>query len=220
MTDMYFIRHCEAVGNVKRLIQGVIDTDVTEVGKMQLEYLGKRFDGIDIDAVYASPLKRTVATAHAVADRKGLEIITDKGFIEADCGVFEGVPFEVAFADPALVEMWNTRPYDFEPEGGESERHAYERIWETTVRVARENKNKRIAVATHGGVLRSLITRIKFGAIEHLGDVPYGFNTAVTLVRFDDNMNPTLVFFNDDSHLPPECIPEESRVPETAGDRK
>ena len=46
--------------------------------------------------------------------------------------------------------------------------------------------------------------------------MPYGFNTAVTLLRFDDDMNPELVFYNDDTHLPPDCIPEDSRVPDVA----
>ena len=216
MTELYLVRHCEAEGNVKRFIQGVIDTDITTMGEKQLVHLGERFKDIDIDLVLASPLKRTIATAHAIADQKGLNVIKKDGFIEMNCGVYECFPFEKAFANKDFAYMWNNRPQDFAPEDGETQPQVYERIWNAVLQTVSENKGKRIAVATHGGVLRCLLCRLLFGDLEYLSQVPYGFNTAVTLLRFDDDMNPELVFYNDDTHLPPDCIPEDSRVPDVA----
>ena len=214
MTELYLVRHCEAQGNVDRVIQGILDTEVTEMGRRQLEHLGRRFDGIDIDVVLASPLKRTRATAHAIADRKGLDVVIDDGFVEMNCGIYEGVPFDELFPDPQFVDVWNNHPQDFAPEGGETQPSVYVRIWEAVQNAARTNKDKKIVAATHGGVLRALLCRLLFDDLNCLSKVPYGFNTAITLLRFDDNMNVELVFYNDHSHLPEECVPKGSAVPE------
>ena len=39
MTYIYLVRHCEAMGNHKRLFQGSTDCDVSEIGTIQLKYL-------------------------------------------------------------------------------------------------------------------------------------------------------------------------------------
>jgi len=36
MTEIYIVRHCEAMGNQNRIFQGISDCDVTELGKKQL----------------------------------------------------------------------------------------------------------------------------------------------------------------------------------------
>ena len=46
MTKIYFVRHCEALGNVMRIFQGSSDLDITEDGAKQLEYLEKRFQNL------------------------------------------------------------------------------------------------------------------------------------------------------------------------------
>ena len=49
MTKIYIVRHCEAIGNVKRIFQGSTDLDISETGAKQLEYLKKRFADIPLD---------------------------------------------------------------------------------------------------------------------------------------------------------------------------
>ena len=36
MTYIYLVRHCEAMGNHKRLFQGSTDCDISEIGAKQL----------------------------------------------------------------------------------------------------------------------------------------------------------------------------------------
>ena len=43
MTYIYLVRHCEAMGNHKRLFQGSTDCDISEIGAKQLQYLKERF---------------------------------------------------------------------------------------------------------------------------------------------------------------------------------
>lgn len=215
MTEIYLIRHCEAQGNVLRQLQGITDADITELGKKQLEALAKRFETVKLDAVYSSPLKRAYKTARAVADKKGIEVIEAQGLSELDCGDLEAKPFAEIFADGTeLGNIWYNFPQDFAPENGEKMKDAYERIWQTVLELAKQNEGKTIAVASHGGVLRCLLCRLLYNDINMLSKVGWSDNTAVSLLRFDDNFKPTLVYHYDYSHLNADLIPTYSRLSE------
>lgn len=213
MTEIYMVRHCEAMGNVKRLFQGSSDFDISETGAKQLEYLKNRFKDISLDKVYTSPLIRARKTALAVIGDRVLKPIDEKGLIELDGGIVEGKPFIETFNSiPGLADTWDNHPQDFAPEGGEKMRDAYERIWNTVKKIAAENTGKTVACTTHGGVTRCLLCRLLKGDITKLSEMPWSENTAVTLIRFDDNLNPEVVFYNNTAHLPEELIPKRSRL--------
>lgn len=214
-TKMYIIRHCEAEGNVKRIFQGGVDLDISDTGRKQLEFLGKRFKNIAVDAVYSSPLIRAMKTAHSVADSKGLDVIPFADLIEVRGGVIDGKPIAESFKKiPGLAYTWDNCPQDFCPEGGEPMREAYERIWNAVLEIAKQNKGKNTAVATHGGVIRCLMCRIMFNDINFLKDVEWSENTAVSLVEFDDDLNAQIVFSNDRSHVPDEYMPKRNKISE------
>lgn len=213
MTRLYLIRHCEALGNLYHLLQGSTDMDISETGEKQLQFLGQRFKDIHLDRIYSSPLLRTRKTALAVADPKGMDIEICEGLREIDCGIYDGKPFSETFEKyPEFEDMWHNHPQDIAPKDGEPMRTAYERIWETVLSIVRENCGKTIAAATHGGVTRLLLCRLIYGDIERLKDTGWTDNTAVTLLEFDDELNPTIVFKNDASHVPEEYMPQASRI--------
>lgn len=213
MTYIYLIRHCEAMGNLKRVFQGSTDCDISETGAKQLEYLKERFKNIRIDAVYSSPLIRARKTAEAAAFGKGLEIITRQNLTELNGGVLEGRPFQEAFNSIAgLADTWNNHPQDFAPEGGEAMRNAYVRIYDEITELVRINRGKTVAAVSHGGVLRCLMCRVLYNDINRLKDVPWCENTAVTLLKIDDSVKIGVEFFNDYSHVPPEYMPKRSRI--------
>ncbi len=213
MTKIYLVRHCEAMGNVMRIFQGTTDLDISELGAKQLEFLEQRFKDIKLDRVYSSPLIRTQKTAKAIIGEKTLDIEILQDVIELNGGVVEGKPFIEAFnAIEGLADTWNYHPEDFAPEGGEKMRDAYERIWNAVSTIAKENQGKTVAVATHGGVLRCLNCRLKYGDITKLKDMPWSENTAVTLLNFDKQLNCTVEYFNDVSHLQEEYVNRKSRI--------
>lgn len=213
MTYIYLVRHCEAMGNHKRLFQGSTDCDISEIGAIQLGYLKERFKDIKLDAVYSSPLIRAQKTAAAVVEGKGHNITIRKNLAELHGGVVEGKPFAEAFTTiPGLADAWNNHPQDFAPEGGEAMRDAYVRIYDEIMYLVRENCGKTIAAATHGGVLRCLMCRVLYNDITRLKDVPWCENTAVTLIKVDDNDKIGVEFFNDYSHVPPEYMPKRNRL--------
>lgn len=213
MTNIYLIRHCEAMGNKMRLFQGSTNCDISDTGAKQLEFLGERFKNIKLDAVYSSPLIRTQKTAHAVADNHNLPVIIRENLVELHGGVVEGRPFQEAFNSiEGLADTWNNHPQDFAPQGGEAMRDAYVRIYDEILSLAQLNRQKTIAAATHGGVLRCLMCRVLYNDINRLKDVPWCENTAVTLLSIDDDNKISVNFFNDYSHVPSEYMPKRSRI--------
>ncbi|MBR4973022.1 MAG: histidine phosphatase family protein [Clostridia bacterium] len=213
MTEIYLVRHCEALGNIMRIFQGTTDLDISDLGAKQLEFLKQRFKDIKLDRVYTSPLMRTQKTAKAIIGEKKLTPELCEGAIEVHGGIVEGKPFAETFNSiEGLADIWNNHPEDFAVRDGEKMRDAYERIWNTVYNIAKENTNKTVAVATHGGVLRCLNCRLKYNDITRLKDTPWSENTAVTLLKFDEQLNCTAEFFDDVSHLPEDYINRKSRI--------
>ena len=91
-------------------------------------------------------------------------------------------------------------------------RDAYERIWNTVKKIAEENAGKTVACATHGGVTRCLLCRLLKGDITKLSAMPWSENTAVSLIEFSDELKPTLIFYNDVTHLPENMRPVRNRL--------
>ena len=213
MTKIYFVRHCEAMGNVMHIFQGVSDFDISETGAKQLEFLKKKFDNIKLDKIYSSPLIRAYKTALAVKGNKDIDVIKHDGLIEINGGIIEGKPTKESFNNhPDLADAWVNSPQDFYPKDGEHMCDAYNRIYKTILELANENKGKTIACASHGGVTRCLICNLLYGDINRLKDTPWADNTAVALISVDDDNNMKLEFYNDTTHLPSEYLPETSRL--------
>ena len=203
MVTVYLVRHCETMGNVLGIFQGTTDMDVSETGAKQLSFLGERFKSIHIDKIYSSPLLRARKTANVIAEPKGLEVIVDNGLIEISGGIIEGVELTYIFEHyPELEDTWCNDFQNFAPEGGEAIRDTYNRGWAALSKIIAENDGKTIAVASHGGLIRTLLCRLIKNDIELIGEIPFSDNTAVAKIIFKDTKNWHVEYINDISHLP------------------
>ncbi|WP_066455186.1 MULTISPECIES: histidine phosphatase family protein [Anaerotruncus] len=202
MTTLYLIRHAQAEGNWKRIFQGHTDGQVSEVGERQLAHLAKRFENIHLDAIYASPLARTMQTAQAV-NHDQLHIIKTQGLMELDGGDFEGVPFaDLASVSPEQAYNWDHDLANFHAPNGESIREVYARMRDTVNRIVQRHPHQTVAIVSHGGALRSFLCFASGLGPEQIARIPWCDNTAVSKVLFDRGFTPTVSYLNDNSHLP------------------
>lgn len=214
VTRVYVVRHCETEGNTKKVFQGHCDLPITKLGEAQLKALSKRFEGIYLDKIYTSPLLRARRTAEAVKGEKDIEIIPYDGLIELNGGVIEGRTYEEIYSTiSGFKEMWLNNTQDFAPEKGETMKEGYDRIWNAVLDIAKKNEGKTVAVATHGGMVRCLLTRLLEGTIENMLNVPWAGNTSVSLVEFDDDFNPALKICDDTSHLGDDLKNPDAGIP-------
>lgn len=202
MTRIYLVRHAEAEGNKKRVFQGSFDADISENGHRQLERLKERFKDIKIDTVYSSPLKRALNTARAANFYHNLPITTLDGLAEINGGHWEGVKWDdIPVLFPEENDAWVNEPWNFAPEGGESMRSVYDRIWKTILDIVKENKGRKVLVTSHGCAIRNFFCRAKGLPLENLREIDWFENTSISTVDFDEDLIPHIVSFNDASHL-------------------
>ncbi len=207
LTKIYFVRHCEATGNINRTFQGSTDNDITEFGEKQLEKLSERFKEISLDKIYTSPLIRAQKTALAIKGNRDIEIQVLQGITELNGGIIEDKPVAESFAKyPEYKDAWFNHPEDFAPESGEAMRDAYKRIEKAFFELLQKHKGETIACASHGGIIRCLECRLLYNDITKLKEVTIFDNTAILLLEIDDNGIITIKLSNDSSHLTPELI--------------
>ena len=200
MTTVYFIRHAQAEGNANHFMQGNRETAVTAMGYAQIAALEKRFVETAVDAVYSSDLRRAVETAKAVSERKGLPVITDRAFREADVGVWEGREMsEIAQSDAAQFDAFLHHMERWHVEGGETSQQVLDRFLPALDRVRKENDGKTVAIVSHGYALRIVLAYLRGLSLKEAGDFVPCVNTAVSKVTWEGDV-PTVVYQDDGSH--------------------
>lgn len=117
-TVVHLVRHGE-VHNPTGILYGRLPGySLSERGRAMAQALADWATTRDVAALHVSPLQRAQETAAPIAQRLGMEIVTDDRLIEAD-NIFEGKKFGVgdgALRNPAAWRhLWNP----FRPSWGE-----------------------------------------------------------------------------------------------------
>lgn len=204
MTKIYFIRHCEAEGNTRGVLQGRSDCDVSGNSAKQLELVSLRLRNVPFAAFYSSPLKRAFKTAQAIDRYHNLEIKKDKRLIEIDMGDWEGRSWaDIEEEGTAMFRIWNESPGEFQAPNGESIRGVCDRMWAAAQDIARANEGQTVCVVSHGCAIRTLLCRALGKPLHELGNLPWCDNTGVSVIEFERGAA-HVVTMNDASHIPPE----------------
>ncbi|MBE6919652.1 MAG: GNAT family N-acetyltransferase [Ruminococcaceae bacterium] len=201
MTKIYLVRHAEAEGNVYRLAQGHFDGLVTKRGYDQIRALRRRFEGIQIDAVYSSDLFRARTTARSVSEVRGLPVILREELREINMGWWEGITWqEIGQRDGDQLRCFHTDLAHLHVAGGESAADARDRVMAELLRIAEEHEGQTVAVFSHGLVIRAVLGTLRGMALGDIDQTVLGDNTSVSLLEADNGVLRE-VWGNDRSHL-------------------
>ncbi len=153
-----------------------------------------------IDVVLASPLRRTTATAEAVAKAVGLDVTPEPGFRELDFGRLEGLSFAEADAQyPAELAAFLASP-DVPPPDGETLTALAARVGAARDRTLGRYHRKTVLVATH-------VTPIKVLVCDALGAPLSAVNrmelspASLTVIDFYEDGLASVRCVNDVAHL-------------------
>lgn len=199
MKDIFLIRHgrqCSKLCNV--------NVALDEAGRRQAALVGKRLRSYRLEKIYASELLRAKETAEIINQHLGLpyEVLPD--IQEIDFGGFTGrTDEEIRDVYGAFQQERSLHREDIPyPEGGECGADVVRRVMPQLKRLWHE-REKRIAVVTHGGVIRSVCAEIlqthQRNKLKFAIDIE---NTSLTHLIFDEEKE--LFFlerFNDFAHL-------------------
>jgi probable phosphoglycerate mutase len=197
-TRLYLVRHAQSQGNTgEDLTTG--DPDLTDVGFEQAKRLGARLARQRIDAVFASPLRRTQETAAAIADASGgLEVMPKADLREVTMGQADydirllPAMEQSRIADRIISDgTWDAFP------GSEGSAVARARIGGIMDEIVRENAGKRVVVVVHAGFIQTYVSLILGIPRDY---VFYPFNASITSIRAKGDRR-VLWRLNDISHL-------------------
>lgn len=163
ITKICFVRHGETKANVKHLLFGHLDWDLTQKGIKQAKKVGASLAlAHKYNYIISSPLKRAKHTAKIIAKvlvRAGLapaqKIIIDKDLIEKSEGIWEGKDlWQVRKEDPKNYYKWLKSPFYNRPPKGESTHDLNKRVKKFYKTIFRKYLGKNIIVVTHSGPIR------------------------------------------------------------------
>ncbi|AXK33705.1 histidine phosphatase family protein [Streptomyces armeniacus] len=154
-------RHGQTAWNLERRFQGSTDIELTEAGLAQARRSARLLAGLKPDAVIASDLKRTRATAAELAAVTGLEVSHDETLRETYAGAWQGLTHE------EIVERYGDqyaawkRGEPVRRGGGELETEVADRAAPVIERsVEKLPDDGTLVVVSHGGTIRTSIGRL------------------------------------------------------------
>ncbi len=155
-TRLILLRHGQTDWNAQHRFQGQEDIPLNDVGRRQADAAREALVGIELDAVYASPLSRALETARLA--RPGAEIRTDPRLMEINVGTWGGLTWEVVKAQMPDYEAKYANGVDFRrsPEG-ETLADVEARGVPAVSGIANEHLGQTVLIVSHGLLLNRVI---------------------------------------------------------------
>lgn len=154
--NLFVIRHGQTEWNVLKKMQGLADIPLNNNGIKQANEVKKKFDELDIDLIYCSPLIRAKQTAEIINKNKKLNIIFDDRLKERNYGEFEGINKSTFNYN----EFWAYRK-NIHYKEAENIQDFFERINVFLQELKYNYSDKNILIVTHAGVLKAIECNIK-----------------------------------------------------------
>lgn len=200
-TRLYLIRHGATQLTAEDRFSGAANVYLSDEGRDQVEHLARRLADDNISAIYSSPLDRTVETAAILAKPHNLSTISSDGLREISHGHWEGLNRkEVEERFPEEYTAWESDPFTFAPQGGESGISVLARALPVVREIVVNHRDKSVVVVSHKATLRLILSSVlgfdARGYRDRLDQAPACLN----ILDFKDAVRARLMLFNDISH--------------------
>jgi probable phosphoglycerate mutase len=200
-TTVLFIRHGENDWTESHKLAGrTLGVHLNKHGQKQAEALGKRLADTKLDAIYASPLERTMETAEAIAQHHTLKVKKRPGILEVDYGDWTGK----AIAKLSKKTSWQT--IQFYPSGagfpgGETMYAMQTRFVQEINKLVAIHPGQTIALVGHADLIKSAVAHylgVHLDLFQRIVISP----ASITAISFTP-MGPRVLVVNDTNHNPP-----------------
>lgn len=216
MTLLLLIRHGANDWVHGRLAGRIPGVRLNDEGRRQAQALAARLAPLPLDAIYASPLDRTVETAQAVAGPRGMTLRLVEGLQEVDYGEWQGAELKELYKH----ELWpgvQHYPSGTRFPGGETLGEAQVRMVAALDALRARHPKGVVAVVSHADIIK-LAVAYYIGMHLDLFQRLEVSTCSVTALAFT-KMGPRLLAYNDTGSLehlkpkPEEPKPEAAQAP-------
>ena len=202
MTRIVLIRHGQTIWNREVRFRGRADIPLDEFGLRQAEATGRYVAARwPVVAVYASPMRRAIQTAEAVAQAHELAVQPLDGLMDIDFGEWQGqLASDMEQQYPDLWHTWSKTPHKMHFPGGEGLGDVRERIVAALGEVVARHPGQTVALVSHTVAGRVLLCAVLGLGNEHFWRL--GQETcAVNVFDVADDGTYTVRLLNDTSHM-------------------
>jgi broad specificity phosphatase PhoE len=155
---LFLARHGETTWNVEHRLQGQSDIGLTARGEAHARALAALLHAEPLDAVFTSPLRRSIDTARPLVEARHLPAQIRPELIEMNYGRLEGhTPTD---PDPEIRRLWEARkadPIAFRAPGGETYAEVRERVAPFAAELREQFAGRSVLVVGHRGTNRVLL---------------------------------------------------------------
>jgi broad specificity phosphatase PhoE len=199
---LILVRHCQTDRNQQRLLQGHSPTELNAVGRKEAEALALALREEKIEAIYSSPLRRSLETAQAINHFHQLAIESEDGLKELDIGDLDGLTIEeMKSRYSSFWRKWTSgEPGSAKCPNGESLGEAQQRAWDTIQEIKRRHPQQTAIVVSHYFIIISVICKALGIGLSHMRRFRTLNTGAISILDFRDE-GTTLTLFNDTCHL-------------------
>ncbi len=198
---LYLLRHGETTYSRTGGYCGDLDPDLTDNGQKMAEAFAEAHKGIDWDAVFVSPMKRTIATATPLCEASGMEMQLRDGLRELRYGKWEGLSNEFVKANYSEDYLrWLTEPAWNPPTGGETAVQLASRASFAIADIQEQYPSGNVLVVSHKATIRVILCSllgIDMGRYRDRIDVPAA---SLSIVQFGA-LGPMLKVLGDRSFM-------------------
>lgn len=198
MKEIYLIRHGRQSSKLCN-----VDVSLDDAGRQQSHLVADRLASYGLEALYASGLKRAKETAQAISETTGLPVRTVEAFHEIEFGELTGLSNEeIESHYGKFVRQRAAQESDLAYPGGENGQDVIDRIGNDFKKIC-EAPEKKVAIVTHGGVIRALCAFLLHMPMKHKLQFAVDLeNTSITEILFDEKTGRFyLERLNDYEHL-------------------
>jgi probable phosphomutase (TIGR03848 family) len=199
-TTVLLIRHGENEWTTSNKLAGrTPNVHLNDYGRQQAESLGKRLAEVKLDAIYASPLERTLETAESIAKHHKLDVQPHEGLLEVDYGEWTGKKIKKLAKDPRwpVIQFY---PSGAGFPGGETMYGMQTRFVQEIDQLVAKHPGQTIAVVGHADLIKAAVAHylgIHFDLFQRI----VISTTSITTIMFSP-MGPRVVCVNDTNHVP------------------
>jgi len=187
ITTFYIVRHGETEWNKQGLLQGNLDSPLSDLGIRQADALARHFTQCSFDHIVSSDLSRAVVTAQKIADTQKKTLATDIRLRERNLGIAQGLTLnEFSEKYPDDYKCFSSMDAHYVIPGGESSLQRYTRCVECVNELTATYCGKKVVVVTHGGVLDALFRYVNGMTLESKRTFSM-FNASVNAIQYSNN---------------------------------
>jgi broad specificity phosphatase PhoE len=202
MPEIILVRHGETAYNASETFRGRADVPLNENGLRQSQLLGDYLSSEKIDAVYSSPLQRSLKTAEAIASPHYLTVNVTESLNDMDFGEWQGLTIqEVKERYDDIYQDWLDTPEQVRIPGGETLENVRSRALPFVQDAVMRCGEGKIVLVSHRVVCKVLICALL--RLDNSSFWNFKMDTgAITRFTFDGN-HVSLFIHNDTSFLKP-----------------